>query len=68
MNKLLGSALLGLGAQADKHGKCNAPGEAVVAAVLDPLHVWQKTWLKDSCSQTVWLGFNEARVNNTASL
>lgn len=68
VNKLLGSALLGLGAQADKHGKCNAPGEAVVAAVVDPLNVWQKTWLKDSCSQTVWLCFNEARVNNTASL
>ena len=68
LNKLLGSTLLGLGAQADKNGKCNAPGEAVVAAVVDPLNVWQKTLLKDSCSQTVWLCFNEARANNTASL
>ena len=64
INKLLGSALLGLGAQADKSGKCNAPGEAVVAAVVDPLNVWQKSLLKDSCSQTVWLCFNEARAND----
>jgi hypothetical protein len=59
LQKLLGSALVALGAQQDKTGKCTAPGEGVVAAVVDPLNVVPKGFLKDSASQTVWLCFNE---------
>lgn len=58
--KLLGSTLVALGAQQDKSGKCGAPGEGTVAAVLDPLGVVPKTFFKDACSQTVWVCFNEA--------
>ena len=64
IHKLLGSALVGLGAQQDKNGKCNLPAEAVLAAVVDPLNVVPKGFLKDSCSQCVWLCFNEAQQSD----
>lgn len=64
IHKLLGSALVGLGAQQDKNGKCNLPAEAVLAAVVDPLNVAPKGFLKDSCSQCVWLCFNEAQQSD----
>ena len=60
LQKLLGSTLVALGAQQDKSGKCAAPGEGVVAAVVDPLELLPKTFLKDACCQTVWICFNEA--------
>ena len=59
LQKLLGSALTALGAQQDKNGKCTTPGEGVLAAVIDPLNVVPKGFLKDSTAQTVWLCFNE---------
>ena len=59
IQKLLGSTLVGLGAQQDKNGKCQCPGEGVLAAVFDPLGVLPKTFMKDSTSQPVWLMFNE---------
>lgn len=61
IQKLLGSTLVGLGAQQDKNGKCQSPGEGVLAAVFDPLGVLPKNFLKDSTSQPVWLLFNEDR-------
>lgn len=61
MQKLFGSTLVALGAQQDKSGKCTSPGEGVVAAMMDPLGVLPKTFLKDACSQTVWICFNEAQ-------
>lgn len=64
IHKLLGSALVGLGAQQDKNGKRNLPAEAVLAAVVDPLNVVPKGFLKDSCSQCVWLCFNEAQQSD----
>ena len=65
MQKLLGSTLVALGAQQDKNGKCTSPGEGTVAAVLDPLGVMPKTFMKDSCCQTVWICFNEAIIIST---
>ena len=59
LQKLLGSSLIALGAQQDKNGKCTVPGEGVVAAVVDPLNVVPKGFLKESSAQTVWLCFNE---------
>ena len=59
LQKLLGSALTALGVQQDKNGKCTTPGEGVLAAVIDPLNVVPKGFLKDSTAQTVWLCFNE---------
>ena len=61
LQKLFGSTLVALGAQQDKNGKCTSPGEGVVAAVVDPLGVLPKTFLKDASSQTVWICFNEAQ-------
>ena len=63
VQKLLGSTLIGLGAQQDKSGKCTCPGEAVLAAVFDPLNILPKGFLKDSSSQTMWLCFNEVGTN-----
>lgn len=65
VQKLLGSTLVALGAQQDKNGKCTSPGEGTVAAVLDPLGVMPKTFMKDSCCQTVWICFNEAIIIST---
>ena len=68
LQKLLGSTLTALGAQQDKNGKCTSPGEGVLAAVVDPLGVVPKGFLKDSASQTVWLCFNEDCVTGISAI
>ncbi|CAK9048313.1 Uncharacterized protein SCF082_LOCUS26923 [Durusdinium trenchii] len=62
--KLLGSTLVALGAQQDKSGKCGAPGEGTVAAVLDPLGVVPKTFFKDACSQTESIRARKKKVRS----
>ena len=65
IQKLLGSTLVGLGAQQDKNGKCQSPGEGVLAAVFDlSLGVLPKNFLKDSTSQPVWLLFKRGQINH----
>lgn len=59
LHKLLGSTLTALGAQQDKNGKVTVPSEGVLAALIDPLGVVPRGFLKDSSSQTVWLCYNE---------
>ena len=68
IHKLLGSTLVGLGAQQDKNGKRNCPGEGVLAAVFDPLGILPKAFLKDSTSQPARLCFNEEFFFKTTNL